>query len=216
MRYTSLAVFLGTFWLFAYPGSASAQAPGQFQYGGTNGPGFVPALTGILHQHGPLYNYGPYYGYPPFEPYGPWNAYLQYNPWFYGYPQAHTWGHPDRDLSGHGAACNGGSCSSCGPSWHSAWMHGGWYHGCSTCSHGGIFTGFGGWGHLKGGASCGSCGTVGAATTTGGPINAAFNPEITDPVSRYAGAGNAADFGVFYTGLPTLSLTVSPAGGIAK
>ncbi len=210
MRYTSLAVFLGTFWLFACPGSASAQAPGQFLYGGTNGPCCIAALTCALHQLGPLYNYGPYYGYPPFEPFGPWNAYLQYNPWFYGTPPAHTWGHPDRDLSGHGAACNGGM------SWHSAWMHGGWYHGCSTCGCGGIFTGFGGWGHGKAGASCGSCGTVGAASSIGGPTRATFNPETTDPDSRYAGVGNAADFAVFYSDLPTLSLTATPASGVAK
>jgi hypothetical protein len=211
MRYTSPAVLLGTLLLLAFPGLASAQEPNKFLYGGTNGPGCIAALTCKLHQHGPLYNYGPYYGYPPFEPYGPWNAYLQYNPWYYGNQGGQGWGCHDRDLSGHGGLCNGWA-----PSWHSAWMHGGWYQGCSTCSHGGLFTNYGGW--LKGSStpSCIGCGNVSSVGNFGAPIKATFNPETTDPFSRYKGVGNSADFAGFYSDLPSLSLTAVPAGGIAK
>jgi hypothetical protein len=208
MRYTSLAVLLGTFLLFAYPGNASAQEPNKFLYGGTNGPNCLAALTCRLHQHGPLYNYGPYYGYPPFEPYGPWNAYLQYNPWYYGYGQGQGQSGP-YDLAGHGGICTGWT-----PSWHSSWSYGGWYHGCSTCGHGGLFTSFGSWGHATPG--CSSCGTVGSAGQFGAPIRATFNPATTNPVARYSGVGNSADFAVFYSGLPTLDLSAAPAGGVAK
>jgi hypothetical protein len=210
MRYTSLAVFLGSFLLLANPGIASAQEANMFLYGGTNGPNCIAALTCRLHQHGPLYNYGPYYGYPPFEPYGPWNAYLQYNPWYYGYPQGHCQGGGPYDLAGHGGICNGWSLD-----WHSSWSLGGWYHGCSTCSHGGLFTSFGGWSHGHATPGCNSCGIVGSVTPSGDRFKATVNPQA-DPASRYAGAGNATDFAVFYSGLPTLSLTAVPAGGIAK
>jgi hypothetical protein len=210
MRHTSLAVVLGAILLLSTPGLVDAFPPSEFPYGNTNGPGCLASITCMLHQHGPLYNYGPYYGYPPFEPYGPWNAYLQYNPWYYGTPPAHGCvGCPPRDLSGHGG---------CGwsPSWHSSWHCGGWYHGCSSCSHGGIFTGSTGWVRGHASPSCKTCGITGSVSEMSAPIKATFNPETTDPALRYAGAGNAADFAVFYTGLPTLDISAAPAGGYAR
>jgi hypothetical protein len=206
MRYTSLAVLLGVFLLLVSPGLVDAFPPSEFPYGGTNGPGCLASLTCKLHQHGPLYNYGPYYGYPPFEPYGPWNAYLQYNPWYYGTPPAHGYvGCPPRDLTGHGGL---------GLSWHSSWSFGGWYHGCSSCSHGGLFTSQTGWirGYFT--PSCKSCGVTGSVNDIAAPIKATFNVETTDPAMRYAGVGNAADFAVFYSGIPTLDLRT--ASGVAK
>jgi hypothetical protein len=210
MRHASLAVLLGAFLLLATPGLVSAFPPSEFLYGGTNGPGCLASITCMLHQHGPLYNYGPYYGYPPFEPYGPWNAYLQYNPWYNGggagYGGGHGCDYPPRDLSGHGPH---------GLSWHSSWFNGGWYHGCSGCCHGGIFTGHTGWARGYSSPSC-SCGITGSVSEISAPIKASFNPETTDPSLRYAGAGNAADFAVFYSGLPTLDITTVPAGSYAR
>lgn len=219
MRYTSIAVVLGTLVLLAVPVPVEASNPAanSFLYGGTNGPNCIAALTCRLHQHGPLYNYGPYYGYPPFEPYGPWNAYLQYNPWYYGMPNGGG-GCCNKDcsvgdISGHGPLCPGWSCLNCcyGCSnlWHSCWSNGGWFHGCSSCCHGGLFTGCCGWCH-----PCKSCAN-GSATPAAQTLplkQASFNPATTDPVSRYSGAGNAQDFAHFYSGLPSLTLT----GGVAK
>ena len=74
----------------------------------------------------------------------------------------------------------------------------------------------GGWLKGFGSSNCNSCGTCVSAQEIGAPIKAAFNPETTDPVSRYAGVGNTTEFAVFYSGLPALSLSTVPAGGVAK
>jgi hypothetical protein len=211
MRCTSLAVLLAAPLIMACPSIASAQAPPhEWFWGCNNGSSFGASLTARLNQHGPLFNYGPYYGYPPFEPYGPWNAYLQYNPWYYGVPAPHVHG-SHGDLSGHGPLCTGE-----GLSWHSSWLHGGWYHGCSTCSYGGLFTSQGGWirGYFT--PSCKTCGITGSVSEIAAPTKVGFDPETTDPLARCAGVGNPADFAGFYSGLPTLDLTAVPAESVAK
>lgn len=211
MRCTSLAVWLGTSLLLAFPGVASAQImtqgypPSHWTWGCNNGASFGARATAWLNQQGPLYNYGPYYGYYPFEPYGPWNAYLQYNPWYYGYPEGgNCHGCNHGDLNGHGPLCNGGH------SWHSSWALGGWFHGCSSCSHGGVFTNLG-HGHFA--PSC-DCGITGSVSQIGVTPKAAFNPETTNPLTRCEGIGSPAEFAAFYNGLPTLDLTTTlPAAG---
>jgi len=212
MRSIYLAVLLAAPLLLAFPNLASAQHPSQWFWGCNNGSSCGAALTAIIHQHGPLYNYGPYYGYPPFEPYGPWNAYLQYNPWYYGTPGVRGCVNcGSGDLSGHGPLCPGWT-----PSWHSSWSHGGWYHGCSTCCHGGLFTNQSGWIHGYFTPSCKSCGITGSVGEITAPTKVGFNPETTNPIARYVGVGNAVDFAGFYSGLPTLDLTAVPAGGVAR
>jgi len=211
MRCTSLAVLLGVPLLLASPGIASAQPASLWTWGCNNGSSFGASLTARLNQHGPLFNYGPYYGYPPFEPYGPWNAYLQYNPWYYGVPSSGCAGCAHGDLSGHGPLCPGWSLN-----WHSSWSLGGWYHGCSTCSHGGLFTSHSAWGRGYFSPSCKTCGITGSVSEIAAPTKVGFNPETTDPLARCSGVGNAKDFAGFYSGLPTLDLTAVPAGGVAK
>jgi hypothetical protein len=194
MRCTSLAAFLAVPLVLIVTTGTYAYPPEQCTFGSHVPPRWLNLWSRTM-QDGPLFNYGPYYGYPPFAPYGPWNAYLQYNPWYYGYNAGgggagggkHCCG-GNRDLSGHGALCNGSS--------HALWANGGWHHGCATCGHGGLFTGFGGWGHVSGCKNC-SAGTAASVPT-------AFNPATTDPVSRYSGAGNPIEFASYYTGLPTL------------
>jgi hypothetical protein len=205
MRNTSLAVLLGPLLLLVTPSLVSAQPPSGWFWGCNNGSSFGASATARLNQHGPLFNYGPYYGYPPFEPYGPWNAYLQYNPWYYGVPgQQHCCSGGHGDLAGHGPLCPGWS-----PSWHSSWLHGGWYHGCSTCSHGGLFTSHAGWMHSTFTPACKSCGVTGSVSEISGPTRLSFNAEATDPLTRCSGVGNAADFAAFYAGLPSLDLSTS-------
>jgi hypothetical protein len=208
MRSYSLAVLLAAPFLLACPNLASAQNPSDWLWGCNNGSSFGAALTARLNQHGPLFNYGPYYGYPPFEPYGPWNAYLQYNPWYYGQPGSHcSKSCAHCDLSGHGPLCQ---------SWHSCWSCGGWFHGCSTCSHGGLFTSQSGWTPGSTTVSSKSFGITGSVIDLTSPAKIGFNPYTTDPTARYAGVGNAVDFASFYSGLPTLDLTAVSASGVAK
>jgi hypothetical protein len=206
MRCTSLAVWLGTAFLVALAGPASASfpqyPPSYWTWGCNNGASCGAKLTAWFNQHGPLFNYGPYYGYPPFEPYGPWNAYLQYNPWYYGLPGGGCHGCHHGDLAGHGPCC--------GAHWHSSWAMGGWFHGCSRCCHGGLFTGCG-WFHGAADCPCAPNGVTGSPCQMGATPKAAFNPETTDPLTRCAGVGNPAEFTAFYAGLPTLDATlVSP------
>lgn len=203
MKRTSLAAVLAAPLLLAWPSPSIAHPPKQCSFGYW-GCGFCLNLFSGIHQHGPLFNYGPYYGYPPFEPYGPWNAYLQYNPWYYGDPYGG---------SGHGFGLHGkhhgSKCSGCGlfDGWHASWRGGGWFRGshCWGCGLGS------GW--LKG--HCKNCGSSGSAIEGCSSCKAAaFDPQATDPVVRYSGAGHAADFAVFYTGLPSLDPNaVAPASG---
>jgi hypothetical protein len=205
MKRTSLAALLAAPLLLAFSSFSAAQPPRCPAYGFS--PGGIPlTMFSCIHQHGPLFNYGPYYGYPPFEPYGPWNAYLQYNPWYYGDPYANAGGknwhlcngklgsllHRDRD-----------GCSTCG--WHKAWRQGGWFRGheCLSCGHKGVLAGHGSWlhGHTAGGCAGGAC----TASNDGAEPTLALNPETTDPLTRFAGAGNPVDFTGFYSGLPTLN-----------
>ena len=203
MRCTLLAVLLGIPLLLTLPSSTSAQPPPSYwPFGCGNGTTCGSKLTSILNQHGPLYNYGPYYGYPPFEPYGPWNAYLQYNPWYYGVPPVGGGGCTLGDLSGHGP---------CNPSWHSSWLHGGWYHGCSTCGHGGLFTGHGSWHHVT--TPCNSCES---SPGTPAPPTAPMKSSSTGVPARFTGVGDASDFAGYYNGLPSLDLRVVPASAEEK
>jgi hypothetical protein len=212
MRCTSLAVLLGLSLPLAYPSIATAQPFSEWTWGCGNGNTCGAALTARIHQHGPLFNYGPYYGYPPFTPYGPWNAYLQYNPWYYGVPPARGVTCSHGDLAGHGPVCPGWNFN-----WHAPWSHGGWYHGCSTCCQGGLFTSQDGWapGYITPPRTNNVTGSV---SDLAAPTKISFNPETTDPFLRYAGAGNSSDFKSFYAGLPTLdpsldSGVVVPASG---
>jgi hypothetical protein len=204
MSRTSFAVWLATPALLASAGLASAYTypPSEYTWGCNNGRSCGANITAFFNQHGPLFNYGPYYGYPPFDPYGPWNAYLQYNPWYYGYGNRGGGGCIDRDLSGHGPCCTSGA------SWHSSWGCGGWFHGCSTCGTGGIFTGHGGWFKGQKAAPSCDCGIAGSVTAIGAPPKAAFAPG-TDPITRCAGVGNPAEFSAFYSGLPTLDVRLA-------
>jgi hypothetical protein len=195
MRRTSLAALLAAPALLAFPGFAHfahAHPPKQcfspFGFGG-----FCPGIFSKLHQHGPLFNYGPYYGYPPFEPYGPWNQYLQYTGGFGGGGNGggggHGHGHGGHgDMAGRGGICTGGG----GGGWHSSWSGGGWFHGagCASCGHTSLFHG-----HGASGGGCASCQTT------------ASNSSMTNPASRYAGAGAPGDSAVFYAGLPTIHPT---------
>jgi len=164
-------------------------------------------LFSKIHQHGPLFNYGPYYGYPPFEPYGPWDAYLQYNPWYYGDPNARG----GNGNSGHGGRLGGlfhGShgCSGCGlaQGWHASWLHGGWFQGrgatgCHSCHGGGLK------GLLHGRKSSSISGTASVTDVAGGcsSCHAAFDP-AADPLDRFTGVGSPITAAAYYSGLPAI------------
>jgi hypothetical protein len=210
MKRTSFVIALAIPLALTWANFAAANPPKQcsFGYGGC---GFCLSFFPGLHQHGPLFNYGPYYGYPPFEPYGPWNAYLQYNPWYWGDPAGGSdgGGHTSR-LKSFGSGCG------LFQGWHASWREGGWFcgHGCWGCGHGlGLrdrLIGFKG--------SCSSCQShLPTASGCTSCKAAAIDPELTDPLTRYAGSGTATASAVFYTGLPTLEPTVAtPTGGQVK
>jgi hypothetical protein len=205
MRRTSVVALLAIPVLLAFPGFAHANPPRQCYFGHRGG-GFCLLTFPRIHQVGPLFNYGPYYGYPPFEPYGPWNSYLHYNGGYGGGYGKHGHGSGHGDKSGHGPLLgshgglfgghgkHGGDGDCGGHGFHSSWRQGGWFkgHGCLSCGHGGSSHG-----QDKGCAGCKAD---------------AFDPATTDPATRYAGTGSAANAAVFYAGLPTIEVV----GGLAK
>lgn len=210
MRRISLTALLAVPLLLVAPDASTANPPRPYVH--TFGLGGYCNFGSKLHQHGPLFNYGPYYGYPPFEPYGPWNAYLQYNPWYYGDPAGYGNG-------GHGGHAFGGrlgglfhrGCDTCGgEGLHRAWLHGGWFQGrgCTSCGRTGFLASHTGWvrGHTGGCSTCGHGfhGLKGRSTGCSTCGGFAVNADTTDAVTRYAGAGNAAEFAGFYSALPTI------------
>jgi hypothetical protein len=225
MKRTLLAAIPATLAFVVFSGVASAN-PRQPCYYGYGCGGFCLNMFAKMHQHGPLFNYGPYYGYPPFEPYGPWNAYLQYNPWYYGMPYGHGHCHNGLGLKDklHGLFHKHG-CGGCGlaEGWHSHFKHGGWFngHGCfSGCrkgdKHGGDGCGHenGGLFHKPHGKGCDP--GCAPACPPADCKAAAFDPETTDPVTRYAGAGSPIQSAGFYAGLPTLDPGVTPVSGVGR
>jgi hypothetical protein len=203
MRRTSTAAFFALPLLLAIPAISAANPPQQC-YGPFGRGGVCLGMFSKIHQHGPLFNYGPYYGYPPFEPYGPWNSYLHYNPWYYGDGTGGGFGGGGFGFGGGGGfglghggllgrlhchGCGGRGCSSCDETgWHGSYRQGGWFHGhkCWSCCHKN---------------KCAAA-PVEAGCTSCKPV--AFDPERTDPTSRFRGTTSVIQTAAFYPELPTL------------
>ena len=142
-----------------------------------------------LNLFGKLHQHGPLFNYGPYYGYPPFEP---YGPWN-AYLQYNPFG-------GHGcfSGChNGGLFGD---------KHG---HGGDGCGNdkGGLF-------HNRHGKGC----DPGCAPVCPPPDckAACFDPATTNPLSRYAGAGNPIQSAGFYAGLPTLDPALTPVGGHAK